>query len=333
MRKLAIADALWLLTALFAATPPVVGYLALPAAREGTAVPLPGAPGEVTVDPQAELFIIGNSKAGSDIDVPTLLAALGRPKLKVQVISFGSATLPVYYAVVKNLVAPQTRQPVVVVYATPIEILTSDLTSDRRDLLLRPYLTADEPVIGRKLYHHAPDGLQGMRERAVTARDATLSRLADVVAAAVSGPPGRAHLDAAFAEVFGQSWAARRRPSLTGVPIGGYPSESAIGQVLDDTFVVELEAVCDAHGIPLVFAVSPVTGVILAREEGRLRGMETVLADARAHADGWFVLPNPGPQRVHWRDDEHMSEVAARANTELLASELRRLGVLGARGE
>ncbi|MSQ03501.1 MAG: hypothetical protein EXR71_16690 [Myxococcales bacterium] len=317
-----------MLTALFAATPPVVGYLALPAARLGTAVPLPGAPGEVTVDPTAELVIIGNSKAGSDIEVPALLAALGRPKLRVQVISIGSATLPVYYAVIKNLVAPATTRPVVLVYATPIEILTSDLTSDRRELLLRPYLTADEPVIGRKLYNRAPDGLDGVRERAVSARDATLSRLADVVAAAVSGPPGRAHLDAAFAEVFGQSWAARRRPSLTGVPIGGYPSESAIGQVLDDTFVLELQAVCRAHDITLVYALSPVTGVILAREERRLRGMQIVLADAQSHADGWFVLPNPGPEREHWRDDEHMSEVAALANTQVLASELLRLGVL-----
>ncbi len=320
---------MWVLMAIFAVIPPVGGYLALPAARVGPAVPLPGAPGEVTVDPAAELVIIGNSKAGSDIHVATLLSALGRPKLKVQVISIGSATLPVYYAVIKNLVAPATRRPVVVVYATPIEILTSDLTSDRRDLLLRPYLTADEPVIGRKLYNHAPDGLEGIRQRAVTARDATLSRLADVVASAVSGAPGRAHLDVAFAEVFGQSWAARRRPSLTGVPIGGYPSESAIGQALDDTFVVELETVAHAHDITLVYAVSPVAGVILAREEKRLRGMETVLADAQTHADGWFVLPNPGVERVHWRDDEHMSEVAAVVNTKRLATELERLGVLG----
>ena len=306
--------------------PPLVGLAALPAAREGTAVPVALLKPQMAVQADTELVLIGNSKAGSDIDKTTIRATLGRPDLKMDVLSIGSATLPIYYAILKNLVLAQAHPRVIVVYATPVEILTSDLTADRRERLLRPFLTADEPVIARKLYAHTSGGFEGVRERAVAGRDGALSALAAGVAGAVTGSSGRAALDAAFGEVFGQGWA--RRTSITTIPMGGYPSESALPETLDESFVTETAALCEAAGVRLVFAVAPVTGAIRERETRRLKGLEPVLAQAEAHAAAWVVLPDPGPRASAWRDDEHMNERSALTNSRWLAEGLRRAGVL-----
>jgi len=313
-----------LLGAVLVAAPPLVGLAALPAAREGSAVPVALRAPQMAVQPDTELVVIGNSKAGTDIDKDTIRATLRRPGLKMDVLSIGSATLPIYYAILKNIVLAQARPQVIVVYATRVEILTSDLTSDRRERLLRPFLTEDEPVIARKLYAHTSGGFEGVRERAVAGRDGALSALAAGVAGAVTGTPGRVALDGAFAQVFGQGWA--RRSSITTIPMGGYPSESALPETLDESFVKETAALCEAAGVPLVFAVAPVTGAIRDRETRRLEGFEPVLAEAAEHAAAWIALPDPGPRETAWRDDEHMNERSALGNSRLLAEGLREAG-------
>lgn len=317
-----------LLAVLLAAIPPLLGYLSLPPTREGSALPVVERTLMLRVPELSQLVLLGNSKAGTDIVPADVRAGAGAPKLRMQVVSIGSATLPVYYAVVKNVVLAQAHPSVIVIYATPVEILASDLTADRREYLLHPYLTSDEPVIARKLYNHAPGGLLGLRERAVTARDGTLSLLAETAATAVTGESGRSALDTAFADVFGQTWATRTRPDASAVRAGAYPSESALAQVIEDSFVMELEALCHEHGARLVFAVAPVSGIIKERERARLRGMEPVLADAKKHADAWIDLPYPGDDPANWRDGEHLNPGAARATSRALGEGLKAVGVL-----
>ncbi len=316
-----------LLALVLAAIPPAIGLALLAPTRAGDARtegrevrPLHG-----PADPR--VVILGNSKAGTDFLVPTLRAELGIPDLPVWVISLGSATMPAYYVVVKNVVLARSRPDVILFYVTGVELLTSDLGPDRRSLLVAPYLTDDEPVVDQKLYSRSPGGFAGVRERAVRARDTTLSAFAAAVAGVAAGSDGRVALDMAFEGVFGQSWAARKRPDRQTIRPGIYPSESVIGTTLEDTFVLETQAMCREAGVPCVFVLAPVHGVIRAREEARLRGLEPLLEQARRRSDGWIVAPTPPDAPNVWRDDEHLNGPAAEANTRFVARELRRLGL------
>lgn len=318
----------WALALLFAALPPVAAWVTLPAAREGSALPVIQRTRLLPVPDPTQVVLLGNSKAGTDIDVAALASAAGRPDLRLKVLSIGSATLPVYYAVVKNVVFAQAKPTTIIVYASRVEILASDLTTDRRQTLLVPFMTSNEPVIARKLYAHSANGWEGLRERAVAARDGTLSLVAEEAAAAVSVEPGRTALDAAFNDVFGQTWATRELPNVAGVQAGAYPSQSALPQVLEDSFVLELEELVHAHGARLVFAVAPVSGIIREREDTRLRGLGPVLRQAAAHADAWIDLPQPSEDPSNWRDGEHLNPGAAKALSTTLGAELAARGML-----
>ncbi len=310
------------------AVPALGAWVGLAPSRDGSAVPPPAHFPPVAMPADTDVVFIGNSKAGSDFDPPTFAAAFGEDAPHVEVISIGSATLPIYYAVVKNQVFSRATPKLIIVYATGVEILNSDLTTDRREILLRRYLVEDEPVFARKLYRHTPGGFEGLRERAVRSRDATLSAFSAGIAGLMTGRPGREALDGAFTEVFGQSWATRQPANLDTIPKGGYPSESALPQLIEDSFVLEFEAMVHEHGAKLVYARAPMTGKIREREETRLRGLEPLLTQAAAHADAWIEMPYPGDGPEFWRDDEHMQAAAAVPNTQTLAAELRRRGLL-----
>lgn len=319
-----------LLGSVLAAIPAGVGWAVLPPGDPaGTMPPPPSTPFD-TVAPDTELVILGNSKAASDIDVPTLKAALGRPDLKVKLISIGSATMPIYYAVIKNCVLGAGARPeAVVVYATRVEMLAATLSADRRRKLLWTHLSHDEPVIARKIYGRS-SGWEALRDRAVAARDGTLNTLADTVATALTGEPGRATVDASFTTVFGASWAVRRPVDLQAAPTGGYPSESPMGTSIEDSFILETEELVKGTGVKLIYALSPVSGVVREREERRLRGLEPVVATIKEHADGWIVLPQPADGPTTWQDPEHLMPQAAIPNTMALGRGLTAMGI-GAR--
>ncbi|MSP54472.1 MAG: hypothetical protein EXR69_02520 [Myxococcales bacterium] len=280
--------------------------------------------------PGSRVVVLGNSRAGSDVDVNALAAALHLPAGQVASITVPGTSLPTWYALAEHVVFDRGCAPdVLVVYGALLNFVTVVPARFERENLLAGLRGGAE---------RRPEDASGfapvwtdLRQRAAQVRDRALRGLTATLAGVISGGAGRATLDAAFDAGLAKASTAPRMPR----PTEALSSEGMVlATTADETLVDEIVTLAAAHGARVVFVRGPSmsTGSGPGPSEGLF--LEPVMAatgERLRRLGGLYIESfSPGLPAESYTDRIHLNAVAAAAYTAELGRRIEESRVLPA---
>ena len=275
----------------------------------------------------ADVVLLGNSKTRSDLPADELAGALDLPRSGVASRTVHGSSGPVWYAVAKNLVFGAGCRPrTVVAYGTLEKLLAADVAPDERVRLLAPVMSADEPLLQRKLFGASPGRVawNRARQRAADLREGFLHGIAvgAVGLLARAGVTGSVLLEGASKDLLGQF--SRITPTRIPLPQPGVAPAVAPPARVDDSFLPDLLALCAAHGARLAVVRAPLQSTT---QEEAVLAIPGLVASAREMVTGggglWLDLSDLPLPAEAWEDDVHLGALGASRVTGLLARALR----------
>jgi hypothetical protein len=285
----------------------------------------------------SELVILGNSKAGADIDEGRLAVAT---RLKVADLHVDGTNAGVWTAVLANRVYAAGHQPrVVIVYAPLLATLTSRPQSDTEQRRLLEQLDAPVAAVEAKVFgggsspfwNRVNDRRAGVRAAVQHfARDVAVG-LAFAGDGATLRERGRATAEPAMATLFGTDAGEGIMSRARAIPVveqQAAPAEKA-QQGLDASMVPDLVAMVAEHGGRIVFVRAP-----LARSREALDRVDDAtergtIAWLNDHGAGWLDLREARFADGDFGDGIHMNAGGRDRLTAALITGLERIGALG----
>lgn len=293
----------------------------------------------------ANIVVVGSSRARSDIDPVQLTELLAPPTRQAFVAMVHGSNAPVWYAVMKNgILARGCRPELFVIYDIMDKILAGDVLPDERVRLLAPFLSDDEPVIDAKIFKRSKGRGQWQRSReyVVAGRQSALEHFAAWSTGMMFASPstssrsalGRRVLDKSFDGVFAAEKLDQQEQPARAVPViePVVEERDVLATKAEDTFIEDIVNLARAHGAKVVFARAPSPPSRLSAEHAAPDLIRDGIALMRRTGAG-FVDMRDQPVRDTWYADvRHMNAVGRRHNTRNLAAQLRSIMTDG-RGE
>lgn len=267
------------------------------------------------------VVVIGNSKAGSDIDGAALAEALDQPEPAAQLVVYGSGA-PAWYALLEQRIYGGGYSPrLVVIYGQLASMLHGAEIADSERRAIEAVVTGPSEVLDRRVLRR--DAAGRARDRATDLREGLLSGARDagfgLFFPTMSAADGRAALDELF------TTAAQRTTSETRVvPVAEARPEAMQASAEDPAagFLPEIVRLAYAHGARVVFVRAPVGGTARAKDEVPPEVEGRLYALVNAMGASWIDLHELQLPPGAFRDDLHMTRVGAAPLTAALADRL-----------
>lgn len=285
-----------------------------------------------------DVALLGNSKAGTDLDPPKI-AALFPDAPSVVTLRVNGTGMPVWYAVLAHRVYDHGQSPrLVIVYGTLAMMLQVDLPSEEQRRVLGEQLAQPDPVLDAKVFGKtwSDPRLQRALNRRTDLRHTLTDGWRNLVVGALLAPPGpgtvpergRAYAEAALGKVFGVDVAQDLDRTRVG-PIVERDTDAparVLGSV-DETLLPDFLALAQAHGAKVVFVRAP-----LGTAKRHTDVVDPALRDATIrllgeHGAAWIDLTEADLPDNTFGDGAHMSRAGRQRFTPLLLDALRAVGV------
>ncbi|MDP2313483.1 MAG: hypothetical protein Q8P41_11305 [Pseudomonadota bacterium] len=289
-----------------------------------------------------DVVIVGNSKAGTDVDRAVLARALGVKDI-AKVGGPGSSA-PLWYASLERCVFEAGHTPkLVIVYGTAGAMLRTTLDSELERMSLARYLGDNEPVLDQKVFGGEPVSpfWQRVRTRKTSLLQGFQHGIRDGIAGLFFAPPspdgllaaGRAHAVPALEKVLGADAGAEAVTRHRAIPIAEAATAERTARDTDvaDTLVPDLVALAHDHGARIVFAQAPLSAAkvdVYDRSDPALvRAMVDALNQAGA---GYLDLADLRLPPSAYGDGIHMNSSGRTTLSAALADRLVAMGAMGA---
>lgn len=236
----------------------------------GVAAGTAAAANEAALDGRTpDVVVVGNSKAGSDVDANALAAGLGAGHDAVTLLEPASSA-PAWYAMLEGRVFGTGQEPdVVVIYGQLAALMRTDLSATERRAVLDELGGAPSPVLDARLLGDRSGFAARARLHASSAHDALLTGVRDLAVGlflAPRGPDGvlasgEALARPALGRVLGADAKFLRAEAHGALPIvETAPATEAMKATVTDpgaSLVPDLVALVRAHGATPIFVRAP----------------------------------------------------------------------------
>ncbi|MDP2308988.1 MAG: hypothetical protein Q8P18_23395, partial [Pseudomonadota bacterium] len=287
----------------------------------------------------------GNSKVGSDLDLPALATAIGADPARVVAMNLDGTNAPIWYAVLKRRVYDQGHTPkLVVVYCTLGMMVQVELLSQSLEAQLARQLGTPDPVIDHKVFGQEKVNATWQRvlTRRTEAHSALLDGLRDGLVGLAFAPRGEAAgrdgtllergaavAHPALGRVFGTD-AMTSGERVRAVPVVEQEEEARAGagpRDADATLIPDLIELAKSHGSEIVFVRSPM-GSLKRDHDVVPRDLEqSVIARMADMGAAWVDLSASGPPDSGYGDGSHMNRSGRDRFMPKFIAALRAVGV------
>lgn len=287
------------------------------------------------------LVIIGNSKAGSDLDATMLAKELGYSKPVTTTLVMGSSA-PAWYAMLEQRVYGQGYTPeVVVIYGQLGALLRTEVQRQSERDAVEAQLTTSSAVLDAKVFKQSGGPLVRARKRASALHDTLLTGLRDLSIGALLAPPhpegarvgGAALATTALGEVFGENAKFHQGRSSKLIGVEAVAATTTAMQAGDtppaESLIPDMVALAKEHGSTIVFVRAPLPAST-AYTDSLPQATERAVVDLlESLGASWIDLHAEELPSTAWKDGFHMLRSGEAALTRTLAERMRAANVLG----
>lgn len=278
-------------------------------------------------DGRPGIVIVGNSKAGTDIDVAALTRGLGYEK-KITALTVGRSSAPAWYAVLEQRVFAKGYHPeLVIVYGQLGAMLRGVATREHERRPILDTLEVPSPVLEGKVLGDITGPSVVARGNATKYHDALQGSLRDFAIGAVfaddwSGgliAAGNAVSQPALGRIFSKDTRFVQGAPARVVPVAEQVRDAPM-QASGDPLLAEFDALVRANGARLVFVRAPMPrsgeSVVSADVE------RAVVAEVNRLQDSWIDLSTLPLGSRDFLDDLHAAATGRTAITDAIVKAL-----------
>lgn len=274
-----------------------------------------------------EVVIVGNSKAGSDIDARALADQLDLEGQVVPLGIFGSG-MPAWYALLEQRVYGNGHRPrLVVVYGQLGALLHGRAVTDGERRAIAGWSTYPSAVLDREMFRRDP--ASRVRDRSAAWRSDILDGVRDIAVglAFPHAPDGyaRASLEHLFAEAQTRSTGQARVSPIAEARTAAMTSsddDPALG------YLPDLVRLAHANGARVLVVRAPVSGAARGRDAAATAVEEQLYALVNDLGVSWIDLHELPVPASAFRDDFHMTRAGATILTAALSDAIVKGNVL-----
>lgn len=275
--------------------------------------------------PGAEVVVLGNSRAASDLDPAVLGRTLGLPEGAVASLTLPGSSMPTWVALLEHGVYGRGCHPrLVVAYGALPALLVAEPPTHEREVYLAELLPGDDggtDVLGAAWAR--------ARRRAVAVREGTFRGLAAAVAGAWTGEEGRTALDGAMDRGFAGAATESERvaPVVERSTLGAVDARTPA-----ETWMDELVRVARDGGSRVLVVRCPTRREEAAEGDGAPEVLQGAVAGLVA--EGGVYLDRPGGvlAAAYYADESHLLPAGAVVNSERVGAAMIRAGAWSAGG-
>lgn len=274
-----------------------------------------------------EVVIVGNSKAGSDIDARALADQLDLEGQVVPLGIFGSG-MPAWYALLEQRVYGNGHRPrLIVVYGQLGALLHGRAVTDGERRSIAGWSTFPSAVLDREMFRRDP--ASRVRDRSAAWRSAILDGVRDIAVglAFPRAPDGyaRTSLEHLFGEAqtrgTGQARVSPIAEARTAVMTSS-DDDPALG------YLPDLVRLAHANGARVLVVRAPVSGAARGRDAAATAVEEQLYALVNDLGVSWIDLHELPVPASAFRDDFHMTRAGATILTAALSDAIVKGNVL-----